>query len=70
MSLSGWIILDKPVGRGSTSCVGWVKRALKDAGEARTKVGHGGTLDPLASGVLPIALGEATKFAGRMLVAT
>ena len=70
MSLSGWIILDKPVGRGSTSCVGWVKRALRDAGEAKTKVGHGGTLDPLASGVLPIALGEATKFAGRMLDAT
>ena len=70
MSLSGWIILDKPIGRGSTSCVGWVKRALRDAGEARTKVGHGGTLDPLASGVLPIALGEATKFAGRMLDAT
>jgi len=70
MSLSGWIILDKPLGKGSTSCVGWVKRALKDAGEAKTKVGHGGTLDPLATGVLPIALGEATKFAGRMLDAT
>ena len=68
--LSGWIILDKPLGKGSTSCVGWVKRALKDAGEAKTKVGHGGTLDPLATGVLPIALGEATKFAGRMLDAT
>ena len=70
MSLSGWIILDKPLGKGSTSCVGWVKRALKDASEAKTKVGHGGTLDPLATGVLPIALGEATKFAGRMLDAT
>ena len=68
--LSGWIILDKPLGKGSTSCVGWVKRALKDAGEAKTKVGHGGTLDPLATGVLPIALGEATKLAGRMLDAT
>lgn len=67
---SGWIILDKPVGLGSTQAVGAVKRALRDAGEARTKVGHGGTLDPLASGVLPIALGEATKLAGRMLDAT
>ena len=68
--LSGWIILDKPVGMGSTNCVGWVKRALREAGEAKTRVGHGGTLDPLASGVLPIALGEATKLAGRMLDAT
>ena len=42
-------------------------RALREAGEAKTKIGHGGTLDPLASGVLPIALGEATKLAGRML---
>ena len=70
MSLTGWIILDKPVRMGSTNCVSWVKRALREAGEARTKVGHGGTLDPLASGVLPIALGEATKLAGHMLDAT
>jgi tRNA pseudouridine55 synthase len=70
MALSGWIILDKPVGLGSTQAVGAVKRALREAGEAKTKVGHGGTLDPLASGVLPIALGEATKLAGRMLDAT
>ena len=68
--LSGWIILDKPVGIGSTQCVAAVKRALREAGEPKTKVGHGGTLDPLASGVLPIALGEATKLAGRMLDAT
>jgi tRNA pseudouridine55 synthase len=68
--LHGWIILDKPVGIGSTPCVSAVKRALREAGEAKTKVGHGGTLDPLASGVLPIALGEATKLAGRMLDAT
>ena len=66
----GWIILDKPVGIGSTRCVSAVKRALREAGEPKTKVGHGGTLDPLASGVLPIALGEATKLAGRMLDAT
>ncbi len=44
-----------------------VKRALRDGGYARVKVGHGGTLDPLASGVLPIALGEATKLSGRLL---
>ncbi len=68
--LSGWIILDKRVGLGSTQAVSAVKRALREAGEPKTKVGHGGTLDPLASGVLPIALGEATKLAGRMLDAT
>jgi tRNA pseudouridine55 synthase len=68
--LHGWIILDKPVGLGSTQAVGAVKRILREAGEPKTKVGHGGTLDPLASGVLPIALGEATKVCGRMLDAT
>src|SRR5205814_8584748 len=68
--LHGWIILDKPVGLGSTQAVAAVKRLLREADEPKTKVGHGGTLDPLASGVLPIALGEATKLAGRMLNAT
>ena len=68
--LHGWIIIDKPVGKGSTTCVGWVKRALREAGVPKGRVGHGGTLDPLASGVLPIAIGEATKLAGRMLDAT
>ncbi|MGN6849184.1 MAG: tRNA pseudouridine(55) synthase TruB [Sphingomicrobium sp.] len=68
--LHGWIILDKPVGLGSTTAVSAVKRILREAGEPKTKVGHGGTLDPLASGVLPIALGEATKLCGRMLDAT
>ena len=68
--LHGWVILDKPVGLGSTTAVSAVKRILREAGEPKTKVGHGGTLDPLASGVLPIALGEATKLAGRMLNAT
>jgi tRNA pseudouridine55 synthase len=68
--LHGWIILDKPVGLGSTQAVSAVKRLLREVGEPKTKVGHGGTLDPLASGVLPIALGEATKLAGRMLDAT
>lgn len=68
--LTGWIILDKPIGLGSTQAVGAVKRILREAGEPKTKVGHGGTLDPLASGVLPIALGEATKLCGRLLDAT
>jgi tRNA pseudouridine55 synthase len=68
--ISGWIVLDKPVGLGSTQAVSRVKRALREAGEPRTKVGHGGTLDPLASGVLPIAIGEATKLCGRMLDAS
>jgi len=68
--LHGWIILDKPLGMGSTTAVSAIKRLLREAGEPKTKMGHGGTLDPLASGVLPIALGEATKIAGRMLDAT
>ncbi|MBV9840549.1 MAG: tRNA pseudouridine(55) synthase TruB [Sphingomonadaceae bacterium] len=65
--MDGWIILDKPVGLGSTQAVGAVKRALREADWPKRKVGHGGTLDPLASGVLPIAIGEATKLSGRML---
>ncbi|GAA0453372.1 MULTISPECIES: tRNA pseudouridine(55) synthase TruB [Sphingomonas] len=65
--MHGWILLDKPLGLGSTQGVSAVKRALRDGGYGRFKVGHGGTLDPLATGVLPIALGEATKLAGRML---
>jgi tRNA pseudouridine55 synthase len=68
--LHGWIILDKPVGIGSTQAVSAIKRILRQAGEPKGKVGHGGTLDPQASGVLPIAIGEATKLAGRMLDAT
>ena len=54
--VNGWICLDKPEGLGSTEAVTRVRR-LFDA----QKAGHAGTLDPLASGVLPIALGEATK---------
>ncbi len=54
--LDGWIILDKPQGITSTQAVNKIKRAL-DA----QKAGHGGTLDPLATGLLPIALGAATK---------
>ena len=52
----GWLIFDKPEGMNSTRAVGLVK-SLYDA----AKAGHAGTLDPLATGVLPIALGEATK---------
>ena len=65
--MHGWLILDKPLGMGSTQAVSAVKRALREGGHGKAKVGHGGTLDPLATGVLPIALGEATKLAGRML---
>lgn len=54
--IDGWIILDKPLGLGSTAAVSAVKRLLHPQ-----KAGHGGTLDPLATGVLPIGLGEATK---------
>ena len=52
----GWLVLDKPVGVTSTTAVAILKRLTR----AR-KVGHAGTLDPLASGLLPIAFGEATK---------
>jgi len=52
----GWVVLDKPVGMSSTHAVSVVKRLF----QAR-RAGHAGTLDPLASGMLPIALGEATK---------
>ena len=65
--MHGWIIVDKPLGPGSTQVVSAVKRALRQGGYGKFKVGHGGTLDPLASGVLPVAVGEATKLAGRML---
>jgi len=65
--MHGWIILDKPYGMGSTDAVTAVKRAFRAGGHGKVKVGHGGTLDPLATGVLPIALGEATKLTGQML---
>jgi len=55
-ALDGWLIVDKPSGMGSTDVVTALKR-LFDA----QKVGHGGTLDPLATGLLPIAFGAATK---------
>ena len=52
----GWLIFDKPHGMGSTDAVAFVKRLYR-----ADKAGHAGTLDPLATGILPIALGEATK---------
>ena len=55
-NIHGWIALDKPEGLGSTQALAKVKWLFNAA-----KAGHGGTLDPLASGLLPIALGEATK---------
>jgi tRNA pseudouridine55 synthase len=58
-AIDGWIVLDKPVGVTSTQAMARVRRALDAA-----KAGHAGTLDPLASGILPIALGEATKTVG------
>ncbi len=54
--VSGWLIFDKPYGMGSTDAVSLIKRTFR-----ADKAGHAGTLDPLATGVLPIALGEATK---------
>jgi tRNA pseudouridine55 synthase len=54
--IHGWLVIDKPKGLTSSAVVGRVKRITNAA-----KVGHGGTLDPLATGLLPLALGEATK---------
>ena len=54
--LHGWLVLDKPLGLSSAAAVARVRHILKPF-----RIGHGGTLDPLATGVLPIALGEATK---------
>ncbi len=61
-AISGWVVLDKPLQVTSTQAVGRVRRLFN----AR-KAGHGGTLDPLASGVLPIAFGEATKTVGYVM---
>lgn len=60
----GWVIVDKPLGLTSTQCLAKVRR-LTDA----AKAGHGGTLDPLATGILPIALGEATKTVNWVMLA-
>nr|WP_310524241.1 tRNA pseudouridine(55) synthase TruB [Polymorphobacter sp.] len=68
--INGWLILDKPLGLSSAQGVAAAKRILRSVGIRPDRIGHGGTLDPLATGVLPIAIGEATKLAGRMLDAT
>ncbi len=56
LPINGWVVLDKPTGMTSTQALGRVRRCFNPR-----KLGHGGTLDPLATGILPIALGEATK---------
>jgi tRNA pseudouridine55 synthase len=56
VEVNGWIVLDKPIGMTSTHAVSAVRRLLN-----AKKAGHAGTLDPLASGILPLAFGEATK---------
>jgi tRNA pseudouridine55 synthase len=61
-NISGWLVLDKPEGLSSTQALGRARWALNAA-----KAGHGGTLDPFATGVLPIALGEATKLMSYVL---
>ena len=63
--LDGWLVLDKPLGLTSTQALGKVRWLLK-----AQKAGHGGTLDPLATGILPIALGEATKTVAYVMDAT
>ena len=55
--MNGFLLLDKPSGISSGQCVAIVKKILD-----QRKVGHCGTLDPLATGILPISIGEATKF--------
>jgi tRNA pseudouridine55 synthase len=65
--LHGWLVVDKALGPTSAQVVGKLKWALRQGGHGKPKIGHGGTLDPLASGVLPIALGEATKLTGALL---
>jgi len=61
MTLSGWIVADKPVGITSAQLVGMVKRKLRLVTGTKVKIGHTGTLDPFATGILPLAIGEATK---------
>ena len=56
IEVNGWVVLDKPVGMTSTHAVSRLKRLFN-----AKKAGHAGTLDPLASGILPVAFGEATK---------
>ena len=56
VEVNGWVVLDKPIGMTSTHAVSRLRRIFN-----AKKAGHAGTLDPLASGILPIAFGEATK---------
>ena len=63
--LDGWLIIDKPPGCSSAQIVGRIKRLT-----GGLKVGHGGTLDPLATGILPIAIGEATKTVAYVMLGT
>ena len=61
--ISGIIFLDKPEGWTSRRAVNEIIRLFSQPDQKRIKAGHGGTLDPLATGMLPILLGEATRFA-------
>ena len=65
MALHGVALVDKPAGMSSFSVVSRIRRAFRSVGV--TKAGHTGTLDPLATGLLPVCVGEATKFAQRLL---
>jgi len=65
LPISGWVVVDKPVGPTSTHVVSKVRRAFN-----AQKAGHAGTLDPLGSGILPVALGEATKTVPYLVDAT
>jgi tRNA pseudouridine55 synthase len=65
LPINGWVVLDKPEGLSSTQAMAKVRRALN-----ANKAGHGGTLDPFATGVLAIALGEATKLVNYVLDGT
>ena len=56
-SVNGWIIIDKPLGLTSTQVLGRLRRIYNPR-----KIGHGGTLDPLATGLLPVAMGERVLF--------
>lgn len=62
-TISGIVFLDKPLGWTSRQAVNEVVRLFSPPGQKRIKAGHGGTLDPLATGMLPILIGEATRFA-------
>ena len=65
MALHGVALVDKPAGMSSFSVVSRLRRIFKTLGVS--KAGHTGTLDPLATGLLPICIGESTKFAQRLL---